>query len=120
VSGGRSAASGVGLSVAPLIGCGGCESVCRLSNLRRPVRRSEMSSRRVTRWQQRHPDQGDQMWDTTDLDPQFGGLVWGNKRDTGGGIRTDGPHRTSDTADLLFSTLDLNICFACLSTGSVF
>ena len=52
-------------------------------------------------------------------DPQYGGLVWGYNQQTGPGIRVDGPHRTSGTTDLLFATLELNIAFASLSTGSV-
>ena len=56
---------------------------------------------------------------TREGEPQFGGLVWFYNRDTGPGIRVDGPHRTSGTTDLLFSTLELNIGFASLSTGSV-
>lgn len=54
-----------------------------------------------------------------DGEPQFGGLVWGYNKDTGPGIRVDGPHRSSGTTDVLFATLDLNNCFASLSTGSV-
>jgi len=56
---------------------------------------------------------------TREGEPQFGGLVWGYNEDTGPGIRVDGPHRTSGTTDLLFATLELNICFASQSIGSV-
>jgi hypothetical protein len=56
---------------------------------------------------------------TREGEPQYGGLVWFYNKDTGPGIRVDGPHRTSNTTDLLFSTLELNIGFASLSTGSV-
>jgi hypothetical protein len=52
-------------------------------------------------------------------EPQLGGLVWFYNEDTGPGIRVDGPHRTSSTADQLYCDLDLNIGFATLSTGSV-
>jgi hypothetical protein len=52
-------------------------------------------------------------------EPQYGGLVWCYNAETGAGIRADGPHRTSGTTDLLFSTLELNICFASLSAGAV-
>ncbi len=52
-------------------------------------------------------------------EPQYGGLVWFYNAETGPGIRVDGPHRTSGTGDLLFATLELNIGFASLSTGSV-
>lgn len=53
-------------------------------------------------------------------EPQFGGLVWFYNGDTGPGIRVDGPMRTSGTTDLLYATLELNIGFASLSTGSVY
>ncbi len=52
-------------------------------------------------------------------EPQFGGLVWCYNETTGAGIKVDGPHRTSATTDVMFATLDLNIAFASLSTGSV-
>ena len=52
-------------------------------------------------------------------EPQFGGLVWCYNDTTGAGIKVDGPHRTSATTDVMFATLDLNIAFASLSTGSV-
>jgi hypothetical protein len=46
--------------------------------------------------------------------------VWFHNEDTGPGIRADGPMRSSGTTDLLFATLELNIGFASMSTGSVF
>jgi hypothetical protein len=53
-------------------------------------------------------------------EPQLGGLVWGYNPETGAGIRVGGPYRTNaSAADLLFSTLELNLAFASLSTGSV-
>jgi hypothetical protein len=54
-----------------------------------------------------------------DGEPQYGGLVWFYNETTGAGIRVDGPHRTSSAVDLLFATLELNIGFASMSTGSV-
>jgi hypothetical protein len=54
-----------------------------------------------------------------DGEAQFGGLVWFYNQDTGAGVRVDGPHRTSGATDVLFSSLELNIGFASLSTGSV-
>ena len=56
---------------------------------------------------------------TREGEPQLGGLVWYYNQDTGPGIRVDGPHRSSGSTDLLFSTLELNIGFASLSVGSV-
>ncbi len=53
-------------------------------------------------------------------EPQLGGLVWFFNEDTGPGIRVDGPLRTSNSTDLLFATLELNIGFATLSTGAVY
>jgi hypothetical protein len=53
-------------------------------------------------------------------EPQLGGLVWFYNEDTGPGVRVDGPLRTSDATDLMFATLELNIGFASLSTGSVY
>ena len=53
-------------------------------------------------------------------EPQHGGLVWFYNEDMGPGIRRDGPHRNSGTADTLFATLDLNFGFAALSLGSVY
>jgi hypothetical protein len=55
-----------------------------------------------------------------DGEPQYGGLVWFYNGDTGPGIKVDGPHRNSGTTDILFATLDLNIGFASMSTGSVY
>jgi len=52
-------------------------------------------------------------------EPQLGGFVWFYNEDTGAGIRVDGPHRTSATADLLYADLEINIGFASLSSGSV-
>jgi hypothetical protein len=54
-----------------------------------------------------------------DGEAQFGGLVWFYNQDTGAGVRVDGPHRTSGATDVLFASLELNIGFASLSTGSV-
>ena len=56
---------------------------------------------------------------TRESEPQFGGLVWYYNQDTGPGIRVDGPHRNSGTADLLYTDLELNIGFASLSKGAV-
>jgi hypothetical protein len=56
---------------------------------------------------------------TRESEPQFGGLVWFYNQDTGPGIRVDGPHRNSGTADLLYTDLELNIGFASLSKGAV-
>ena len=52
-------------------------------------------------------------------EPQLGGLVWFYNEDTGAGIRVDGPHRTSATADELYADLEINLGFASLSTDSV-
>ena len=56
---------------------------------------------------------------TREGEPQLGGLVWCYNQDTGPGIRVDGPHRSSGATDILFATLELNICFASKSIGSV-
>ena len=45
--------------------------------------------------------------------------MWVFNQGTGPGIRADGPHRSSGSTDILFSTLELNIGFASLSIGSV-
>ena len=52
-------------------------------------------------------------------EPQLGGLVWFYNQETGAGIRVDGPHRTSEAADVLYADLELNIGFASLSSGAV-
>jgi len=53
-------------------------------------------------------------------EPQLGGLVWGFAADTGAGIVVGAPQRNSNLPDVLLATLEVNLCFASLSTGAVY